>query len=109
MENWKRFVNESTGVWKSQNIGKVKGRTVYRLVHMPSGMVISTSYYKTSRKDVKELIKFLEDKAEEMGWNDISSDNPSEETIISIHNTIISSDFKRDSMKYTVAVNIGDS
>ena len=108
MENWKKYLNESTSVWKSEKLaGKAKGKTIYRIVHVPSGMVIPTDYYKTGRNDVKNLIGFLESKAEELGWDDIGSNNPSEETMVSIHNTIINSEFKRDSMEY-VSVKVGN-
>ena len=109
MENWKRFLNESAKVWKIEKLpGKAMRKSVYRLVHVPSGMVIPTDYYKTDRNSLKQLINFLESKADELGWDDIGSNNPSEETVASIHTTIINSEFKRDSMKY-VAINIGDN
>jgi len=59
-------------------------------------MKIPTGFYRSTRNDVKALIQFLNTQS----WPDIDSPNPSEETINSIHDMIIDSEFSRPSMKY---------
>ena len=107
MENWNKFLKESndilwsSGVWGIQLLqGHTKSKKWHRIVHIPSGAVIPTDYYKSKKvKDVKDLINFLNTH----NWPDINSPNPSPETISDIHDTIINSDFKRDAMIYVSA------
>jgi len=96
-----------SSVWDMVPIGKAKtlnaktGKLTYRshfaVIHIPSGMKIPTDYYKSTEKEVKALIQFLDGQI----WSDINSAEPSEETINSIHDVIIGSEFARPSMKYT--------
>ena len=100
-------------IWKAVPIGKAKTlntktgkltpKNQFAIIHIPSGMKIPTDYYKSTEKEVKALIQFLDSQT----WHDIESPNPSEETINSIHDMIISNeDFARPAMKYTkVALN----
>ena len=87
---------------KSDKTGRLSKKEQYAVIHIPSGMKIPTGYYRSTKNDVKALIQFLDGKT----WPDINSPNPSEETINSIHDVIIDSEFSRPSMKYTkVAIN----
>ena len=103
MENWKKFINEDQNneIWDIVLLqGRTKSQKWYQIVHIPSGMVIPTDYYKAKKKsDVEKLINFLKTKK----WPDIHLPNPSEETIKDVQDTIINSDFKRDVMIYVSA------
>ena len=60
MESWNKFINESKDVFKSEKLdGKVKGKVIYRVRHTPSGYTIPVQYYVSSSKNVKALVKFL--------------------------------------------------
>ena len=82
---------------KSDKTGRLSKKEQYAVIHIPSGMKIPTGYYRSTKNDVKALIQFLDGQT----WPDINSPNPSEETINSIHDMIIDSEFSRPSMKYT--------
>ena len=89
---------------KSDKTGRLSKKEQYAVIHIPSGMKIPTGYYRSTKNDVKALIQFLDGQT----WPDINSANPSEETINSIHDMIIDSEFSRPSMKYTkVTLNEG--
>ena len=103
-----------SSIWKMVPIGKaatpsgkagrLSQKEQYAVVHVPSGMQIPTAYYKSTKNDVKALIQFLDGQV----WPDISSAEPSEDTVNSIHDIIIDSEFARPSMKYTkVSLNEG--
>ena len=88
----------------SGKAGRLSQKEQYAVVHIPSGMQIPTAYYKSTKNDVKALIQFLDGQV----WPDISSAEPSEDTVNSIHDIIIDSEFARPSMKYTkVSLNEG--
>ena len=113
MENWKRFVNESKEVWKPEKQAK-RGKSSWRIAHIPSKssrVSIPVEYHRNfSRKsEAVEFIEFLNSKAQEENWSDIGSESPSEETLKSLHNTIINSKFKNPNYKYTLAVGIEDN
>ena len=98
---WK-MVSIGKAATPSAKTGKLSQKEQYAVIHVPSGMKIPTDFYKSTRNDVKALIQFLNTQS----WPDINSPNPSEETIDSIHDMIIDSEFARPTMKYTkIALN----
>tara|TARA_A100001015_G_C14791802_1_gene633387 strand:+ start:64 stop:387 length:324 start_codon:yes stop_codon:yes gene_type:complete len=74
MESWEKFINESKDVFKAEKLdGKAKGKVIYRVRHIPSGYTIPVQYYVSSSKNVKALVKFLNQ--EFAGMDEINKDN----------------------------------
>ena len=100
MESWKRFINENKEAFIVDKLTKkVKGRTVYRVKHVPSGATIPVKFYEGSANNVKALVKFLNGE----NFDGINSKKLSDETLKNIHNTIIKSKYKNPSFDFEEA------
>ena len=97
-ENWKRFVNESKEIFKAEKLEKkARGKTVYRVKHMPSGATIPVEFYEGSVNNVKALAKFLNGEK----FDGVDSKKLSDKTLKSIHDAIIDSKYKNPNFTYT--------
>ena len=98
-ESWKRFINESK-IWEAEKLDKkAKGKTVYRIKHVPSGKTIPVQYYEGSSTNVKALAKYLNGK----DFDGIDSKTPTPETLKAVHDDIINSKYKNPSYDYKKA------
>jgi len=100
MENWKKFIKESKGGFKTEKLGgKIKGKVVYRVRHEPLNpetgkeYTIPVQYYITSSKNVRALVKFLNQEFADM--EEITKDNVNQ-----LIDTIIDSEYSNPDYKY---------
>jgi len=100
MESWKRFIKENKEAFIADKLPKkVKGKTVYRVKHVPSGATIPVEFYEGSVNNVKALVKFLNGE----NFDGIDSKKLSDETLKNIHNTIINSKYKNPNFDFEEA------
>ena len=122
MEGWRQYVKEAQiakmdgppetvrPVYKTENwfvykMGKTREGVYYALGHLPSGMVIPSSYYVARggpRGKKWQSVAYLADYLEStITADDVSSPDISKETIKQIQHAIINSEFARPNMSYT--------
>ena len=97
-ESWKRFINESKD-WEAEKLPKkARGKTVYRVRHV-SGITIPVQFYEGSTKNVKALVKFLNDKKIE---GDFTSKNQEDvkKAVEKVIDIIIDSKYKNPNYSY---------
>jgi|GEM_PF-5245605 len=100
IESWKKFINESKGGFKAEKLdGKTKGKVVYRVKHEPSNpedgktYTVPVQYYTTSSKNVKALVKFLNQE-----FSNIKAINKS--NVGQLIDTIIDSEYSNPNYNY---------
>ena len=109
MESWKKFINESKNRFKAEKLdGKVKNKVVYRVKHEPSNpedgeiYTVPVQYYTTSSKNVKALVKFLNQE-----FSDLKAINKS--NVDQVVDTIIDSEYSNPNYSYKKSTEGGQS